>query len=142
MNVRGRFLALVLVLVTVLFPVHSAQAQTEKQTSGATRAFLLASTYGVLAGTLTGLASLAFYEDAGAHGRNVAMGASLGLYVGILLGAYIVYAPQLAAPSEPGSDEPELSEEDLLGQAAPARHAPLLSWNPQAGYQMGWVYRF
>ncbi len=53
--------------------------------------FILTSTYGVMTGTLAGLATLAFVGSPGQHGRFVAMGASLGLYAGILLGAYIVY---------------------------------------------------
>ncbi len=42
--------------------------------------------YGVAAGTLLGVASLAFDTEA----RAIAIGASLGLYAGILFGAYIV----------------------------------------------------
>lgn len=42
--------------------------------------------YGTVGGALLGTASLAF----GAKGRSVAIGASLGLYAGILFGTYII----------------------------------------------------
>ena len=56
-----------------------------------TQEFLMSCTYGVLAGTLVGAASLAFTEQPGDNLRNVARGASLGLYLGIFLGLYVVY---------------------------------------------------
>lgn len=62
----------------------------------------MTSTYGVLTGTLAGLASLAFYGNPGEHTRNMAMGASLGLYAGIALGIYIVYVtPELKKEESP-----------------------------------------
>ena len=73
------------------------------------RAFVMSCTYGVLAGTLVGAATLAFTENPGDHLRNVAKGASLGLYAGILLGAYVVYVV-------PGQmEQKRLEEEDKLG---------------------------
>lgn len=42
--------------------------------------------YGIVAGTLLGTATLAF----GGEGRNIAKGASLGLYAGLIFGAYVV----------------------------------------------------
>ncbi len=42
--------------------------------------------YGVVAGTLLGTATLAF----GGEGRNIAKGASLGLYAGLIFGAYVI----------------------------------------------------
>lgn len=48
-------------------------------------------TYGVLAGTLVGAASLAFVDKPGDNLQRVARGASLGLYAGIGLGYYTVY---------------------------------------------------
>jgi len=63
----------------------------EAQAASKAKVFILTSTYGVMTGTLAGLASLAFVQSPGKHGRNVAIGASVGLYAGILLGAYIVY---------------------------------------------------
>lgn len=68
------------------------------------REFVMSCTYGVLAGTLVGAATLAFTENPGDNLRNLARGASIGLYVGILLGLYVVYIV-------PGGDDPE--EEEL-----------------------------
>jgi hypothetical protein len=56
-----------------------------------TREFVLSCTYGVLAGTLVGAASLAFSDKPGDNLNKVARGASLGLYAGILLGLYVIY---------------------------------------------------
>lgn len=53
--------------------------------------FVMSCTYGVLAGTLVGAASLAFTKQPGENLSRVARGASLGLYAGITLGLYIVY---------------------------------------------------
>lgn len=94
-----------LVCVVAIFggtPAFAAKPQ-------ASRVFLLTSTYGVLVGTLTGLASLAFYEEPGLHRRNIALGASLGLYTGILLGGYVyLLAPDPNAPrSRPVEEDDE-----------------------------------
>lgn len=42
--------------------------------------------YGVVSGTLLGAATLAF----GGGGRNIAKGASIGLYAGLVFGAYVI----------------------------------------------------
>ncbi len=42
--------------------------------------------YGTVAGALLGTATLAF----GGNGRNIAKGASLGLYAGLIFGGYII----------------------------------------------------
>ena len=55
----------------------------------ATREFVTSCVYGTIAGTLVGVASLAFTSQPGENLRNVARGASLGLYAGILLGVYV-----------------------------------------------------
>jgi hypothetical protein len=56
-----------------------------------TREFVMSCTYGVMAGTLVGAASLAFTKKPSKNMSRVARGASLGLYTGILLGLYVVY---------------------------------------------------
>lgn len=66
------------------------------------REMIMSCAYGVLAGTLVGAATLAFTERPGDNLRNIARGASLGLYAGILLGLYVVYV----VPSD-GADEGE-----------------------------------
>jgi hypothetical protein len=55
------------------------------------REFLMSVTYGTLAGTLLGTASLAFTDQPSEKLQRIARGASLGLYFGILLGLYVVY---------------------------------------------------
>lgn len=72
----------------LLLPARPAQATA---VGNPAKIFLVTTSYGVMAGSLIGLASLAFFEDPGNHMKNVAMGSSLGLYAGILLGAYMVY---------------------------------------------------
>lgn len=54
------------------------------------RVMLSVTGYGVAAGTLLGIASLAF----GTEVRAIAVGASLGLYAGIVFGSYIVLSHQ------------------------------------------------
>src|SRR5690606_6464838 len=75
------------VLVIVGLTPMTAQAQSNT----AMREFIMSCTYGVLAGTLVGAASLAFEDQPGEKLNRVARGASLGLYAGILLGVYVVY---------------------------------------------------
>lgn len=62
------------------------------------REFIMSCSYGVLAGTLVGAATLAFSDKPGDNLNKVARGASIGLYAGILLGLYVVYGV-------PGEDE-------------------------------------
>ena len=79
------------------------QAQAEPM-----REFVMSCSYGVLAGTLVGAATLAFSDKPGDNLNKVARGASFGLYAGILLGLYVVYG----VPSQQESDL-----RDQLGQA-------------------------
>jgi hypothetical protein len=67
-----------------IFPVQEAKADPGRE-------FLMSITYGTLAGALLGTASLAFTDKPGDKLQRIARGASLGLYFGILLGAYVVY---------------------------------------------------
>ena len=82
----------------------AASGTLVEDTSG--KEFIAACTYGVLAGTLVGAASLAFTSSPGKNLNRVARGASIGLYTGILLGAYVVYVV-------PGLEQPE--EDPLVG---------------------------
>lgn len=68
-------------------------------------------TYGVLAGTLVGAASLAFTSKPGDNLNRVARGASIGLYTGILLGLYVIYIVPGMESSE--SDENPVARMDL-----------------------------
>lgn len=82
MSKLARKFVLVLLTVSVLLPGAPARAN-------ATREFVLSCTYGVIAGTMMGAATLAFSNKPSEHLYRVARGASLGLYAGILLGAYV-----------------------------------------------------
>lgn len=73
-----------LILLLSIFFSSGAQAAPVKE-------FVMSCTYGVLAGTLVGAASLAFTSQPGENLHRVARGASLGLYAGIALGFYVVY---------------------------------------------------
>lgn len=74
------------------------------------REFIMSCTYGVLAGTLVGAATLAFESQPGDKLYKVARGASLGLYAGIALGLYVVYGV---------SDEPDPNYYDVPGLPPP-----------------------
>ena len=80
MQLKRKFL----ILSLSLFLTSTAQAAPMKE-------FVMSCTYGVLAGTLVGAASLAFTSQPGENLHRVARGASLGLYAGIALGFYVVY---------------------------------------------------
>jgi hypothetical protein len=90
----GLFLSL-LMLVPIFKPVEA--------NAGPAREILLTSTYGVIAGSIVGLATLAFVGSPGDSLRNIAMGASIGLYVGIALGIYVAYGIDLGG--EEGEEE-------------------------------------
>lgn len=66
--------------------VTARRAQAEPM-----REFIMSCSYGVLAGSLVGAATLAFSDKPGDNLNMVARGASFGLYAGILLGLYVVY---------------------------------------------------
>lgn len=64
----------------------------------------MACTYGVLAGTLVGAATLAFEDRPSDNLNKVARGASIGLYTGILMGLYVLYL----VPDGPLNDDGDL----------------------------------
>jgi hypothetical protein len=72
------------------------------------REFVMSCTYGVMAGTLVGAASLAFTSKPSDNLNRVARGASIGLYLGIALGLYVVYIV-------PGLEE-EAAEQDPVAR--------------------------
>lgn len=89
----ARILCVVIALAALTVP---RQGRAEPM-----REFVLSASYGVLAGTLVGAATLAFSDKPGDNLNKVARGASIGLYAGILLGLYVVYG----VPSGPDDDE-------------------------------------
>ena len=76
----GLFLTVFFVLVTSQ-PSHGEEGKE----------FFTSVVYGTVAGTLVGVATLAFTADPGDNLMNIARGASIGLYCGILLGVYLTY---------------------------------------------------
>jgi len=104
-----------LVILTALtFALSGRLARAE---SNPTKEFIMSCTYGVLAGTLVGAASLAFVKKPGDNMNKVARGASFGLYTGILLGLYSIYIiPALEDDSEdPVAQMPFLLEPLFAG---------------------------
>jgi hypothetical protein len=108
-----RYFLLVLAL-GIYTPPAMAQAGPSAE-----REFIMSCTYGVLAGTLVGAASLAFTDQPGENLQMVARGASIGLYIGIGLGIYTAYIL-------PGQLEKE--ENRILEGEAPGDSASLPRW--------------
>lgn len=79
------------------------------------RDFVMSCTYGVLAGTLVGTATLAFADKPGDNLNRIARGASIGLYAGILLGLYVVHLSSIP----PEDDLPAQSVQNLKFQVYP-----------------------
>jgi len=127
----------IIMTVVLLLGAMSSHAQPQPAGDGSnTREFIASCTYGVLAGTLVGAASLAFTDRPGDNLNRVARGASLGLYTGILLGLYVVYIV-------PGMDSP--SDEDPVARMdrVPLILNPTLSAADQPdGATANWIYRF
>ena len=81
------FLNIVLVLLILSSTIQSAQAEMDPRMKALGKVAL----YGTVGGALLGVATLAFYNTE-VSGRNVAVGASVGLYLGLIFGGYIIYA--------------------------------------------------
>ncbi len=102
-------------LLVLLLSLSPRMARAEP-----TREFIMSSTYGVLAGCLVGAATLAFTDKPGDNLKNIARGASFGLYAGIFLGLYVIYGvpsgsvpPMEEGPSTNPEEYPEGNSEDL-----------------------------
>jgi len=125
----------------------------QKSRAVAMRPLLLTTSYGVIAGTLSGVASLAFYDTPSDHYRNVAIGSSLGLYGGILLWGYMAYVvpqiknePSLAPP--PAEEGPKGNPDDPLNLEGDTSQIEMPSFQPyaaptlQGGALVGFEWRF
>ena len=117
------FKSILLISLTAVTSFSSVKsfAQVNDRSSASGKEFLTSCTYGVLAGSLVGAASLAFTDQPGQNLQRVARGASLGLYSGILLGLYVVYII-------PGN------EEDLLNEGLPPSEEEV--WLPKSVYPL------
>jgi hypothetical protein len=124
--------------LSMAFAPGLARAQQSRLDSASAKSkiYLLTATYGVVAGSLVGLGSLAFYDKPSEKTRNIAMGASIGLYVGLLLGAYMIYGGEdpndkKSSPGgAPGKSGPVLEDPLRLGVATPVEPA----WAPYVTY--------
>lgn len=132
----GKLKAMKLSALIVAFAMLISWPRPSLAADNASREFVMSCTYGVLAGTLVGAASLAFTSKPGESLQRVARGASLGLYAGILLGLYVVYV----IPSmETVEDEDPLARLDQFS----FRLSPTLHENKLDGFVGEWtVYRF
>jgi hypothetical protein len=122
----------VVLLFTILFTPKSALA-------GDGKIFFTTIVYGTVAGALVGVATLAFASNPGDNIMNIARGASLGLYVGIALGAYLYYQDNNDTPTGtinpdglPATDSE--SPQSLLYKTA---HKPLYGFSVYPTVQRG-----
>lgn len=115
-----------LVAILTALTIFSFSGRAHADNPG--REFLMSCTYGVLAGTLVGAASLAFTDKPGDHLNHIARGASFGLYAGILLGLYVVYVV-------PGLDVPPDDQFPAMIKDHPFDVAPVMSPNGIDGMQ-------
>lgn len=124
-----------LISVTTLVALTPQRAQAEPL-----RDFIMSCSYGVLAGTLVGAATLAFSDKPGDNLNKVARGASFGLYAGILLGLYVVYGV-------PNQEEAAIRDQLGYQEAKPLDLrlvvAPVIGDRGLEGGQVSYsVYRF
>lgn len=108
----------ILASFAALFLLVSVESKADS-----TKEFIMSCTYGVIAGTLVGAASLAFTSQPGENLNFIARGASLGLYAGIALGAYAVYGVGGGDSQNPDNPEGAPQEE----QPQESRWQPLVS---------------
>jgi len=81
-----------MIFVSLVIPTQHAKAEMNAKS----KAFMVVTAYGTVSGALLGFASMAF----GNNSRAIAQGASLGLYAGIIFGAYIVSSHNSGVPLE------------------------------------------
>ncbi len=107
-------LATFILTAILISPRTFAQGSNQMQSpqGNPTREFVASCTYGVLAGTLVGAASLAFVDKPSDKMYRVARGASLGLYAGIFLGLYVVYI--VPALESSGDEEDPVARAEKL----------------------------
>lgn len=84
----------IVLLTLVLVMPLSVQAEIPPKA----KAFMVVSAYGTVGGALLGFATMAY----GTNSRAIAQGASLGLYAGLIFGAYVLASHKTA--EEPVED--------------------------------------
>jgi hypothetical protein len=112
------------------------------------RDFIRSVVYGTLAGTLVGVATLAFTTNPGDNLNNVARGASYGLYAGIMLGVWINQDDGNGPNGARGYDEPVPTDEPPPPENPPPPDAlktppfmPMIVSTPQTGTLIGASFR-
>lgn len=104
----------IVVCVLAICLVCFANAQESVAQVSPPKEFITSVTYGVLAGTLMGIASLAFTRNPGDNLNKIARGASLGLYLGIALGLYVTYGVGEEPPPDDLGLRRPIKEPDLI----------------------------
>lgn len=144
-NLNYTFLLLFFFLIAVFKPAPGL-AQQNSGMDPKTKAFLIVCGYGTVGGGLLGLASMAF----GAKSKAIAQGASLGLYSGILFGAYILmthddpYGSSVEDQSAP-FDQPY---NPYVPDDSSSMNHRFINQNSSelqkyaSSYQVGWSWRF
>jgi hypothetical protein len=90
-----------ILLVVMILGVVSIQSKPAHALSPKVKVLAITAGYGAVAGTLIGLASLAF----GTKSKSIFIGASLGLYAGLIYGGYLIMYPPPAPGQEPNRDD-------------------------------------
>ncbi|OFZ52403.1 MAG: hypothetical protein A2428_12690 [Bdellovibrionales bacterium RIFOXYC1_FULL_54_43] len=88
-----------LVLANVVLPVRAGAMDRD------VRSVLIAGGYGILGGTVLGIAAFPFTRD----GRSIAVGTSIGLYLGIAAGFYYISHREELADSLRGERRDDVS---------------------------------
>ncbi|MBP5297356.1 MAG: hypothetical protein J6Y94_08520 [Bacteriovoracaceae bacterium] len=94
---RKSWISFCLCVVLAVMWAAPATAEIDQKT----KVFLTTATYGTAAGALLGLTSLVFRNKP----RRIAQGASLGLYAGLIFGAYVIYTHEHYMGPRPNDNE-------------------------------------
>lgn len=114
----------ILIVLSLIISLSSLNAQAQMDPKA--KAVGTMALYGTVGGALLGTASLAF----GAGGRSVAIGASLGLYAGLLFGGYVVGSYSLKSKGY-FKEKPEGYYPDT--EASPYQDSESMNYNPGEG---------
>jgi hypothetical protein len=105
---------LIIIFISAAICGISPMALADGENESSAKPFFSSCFYGTVAGTLVGAATLAFTSNPGDNLSNIARGASLGLYGGIILGLYLTYGvgdSQESAGSLPTQSRSQIKKE-------------------------------
>jgi len=127
-----KYILVALLILSTSFYPNQARAEMDPKV----KAMLTVAAYGTGAGALLGFASLAF----GTKPRAIAMGASLGLYAGLIFGTYILVShtykgtiddyEEEGTPYQAGEDAGDYYEGDDGYSGEYDEEEPLERWHP------------